>query len=434
VSGITTGTYTYDLNGNVKFDAHTGKTTNIYNLLNLPGTVTAAGFNLTYTYDANGQKLRKNNGTINTEYIDGIQYENGVIIFVQTEEGRALKNGVNYLYEYSLTDHLGNTRLSFDQNSATSIKQQDDYYPFGMEISRGSVVSPKNNYLYNKKELQAETGQYDYGARFYDPVVARWTTIDPKAEKFTAFTPYNYAFNDPILVVDLDGQEGIVVVGQPGDHKNKNHFLDNALSRAKKLQKQFDKAGKGEKATILLYKGKDGSASYSDKQIAAYEKQAQKAGISVKVEESKDAIVDYVNNKDGGDSRKEDLISNFTYVGHAAPGNLEIAYQEHGRINDIKEWLGMQRLDIGAFDKDAFTSNSTADLVAACRTALSGWPRSSAMDQMAEKVGGTVSGSNVRVDFWKAGSMTNSELLKTNNGRVITTQGHGGVSKQQVEN
>ena len=94
----------------------------------------------------------------------------------------------------------------------------------------------------------------------------------------------------------------------------------------------------------------------------------------------------------------------------------------------------MQRLDIGAFNKDAFTSNSTADLVAACRTALSGWPRSSAMDQMAEKVGGTVSGSNVRVDFWKAGPMTNSELLKTNNGQVITIQGHGGVSKQQLEN
>jgi len=205
VSGITTGTYTYDLNGNAKYDAHTGKTTTVYNLLNLPSTITATGLNLTYTYNAAGQKLRKNNGTINTEYIGGIQYENGTIIFVQTEEGRALKSGANYIYEYSLTDHLGNTRLSFDQNSATVLKQQDDYFPFGMEISRGSVVSPKNNYLYNKKELQSETGLYDYGARFYDPVIARWTTPDPLSEKLPGWSPYNYVLNNPMKLFDPDG-------------------------------------------------------------------------------------------------------------------------------------------------------------------------------------------------------------------------------------
>jgi RHS repeat-associated protein len=213
VSGVTTGTYTYDLNGNVKFDAHTGKTTTVYNLLNLPGTVTATGFNLTYTYDATGQKIRKNNGTTTTDYIGGIQYENGAIVFVQTEEGRALKSGTNYVYEYSLGDHLGNTRVSFDQNSATAIKQQDDYYPFGMEITRGPVVSPKNYYLYNKKELQTETGLYDYGARFYDPVIGRWTTIDPLAEKSRRWSPYVYGKNNPIIMVDPDGMFDVHING-----------------------------------------------------------------------------------------------------------------------------------------------------------------------------------------------------------------------------
>jgi RHS repeat-associated protein len=206
VSGLTTGTYTYDVNGNVQYDARTGKTYS-YNLLNLPQNVTATGFNLSYTYDASGQKLRKNNGTTAIDYIDGIQYENGAIVFIQTEEGRALKSGSNYIYEYALTDHLGNTRVSFDQNSATVIKQQDDYYPFGMEISRGSVVSPKNEYLYNKKELQEELGGiYDYGARFYDPVIGRWGNLDKWAEGYYTLSPYNFVANNPISFKDPDGK------------------------------------------------------------------------------------------------------------------------------------------------------------------------------------------------------------------------------------
>ena len=79
--------------------------------------------------------------------------------------------------------------------------QKDDYYPFGLEINR-TPGSPKNEYLYNRKELQEETGLYDYGARFYDPTVARWTTIDPLAEISRRWTPYNYVENDPVRLTD----------------------------------------------------------------------------------------------------------------------------------------------------------------------------------------------------------------------------------------
>ncbi|SHN37627.1 DUF6443 domain-containing protein [Mucilaginibacter sp. OK098] len=208
ISGVTGSTYTYDGNGNVSHDGRTGANVNNYNLLNLPQTVTdGANINIAYFYDANGQKLRKvstaGGVTTNTDYISGIQYTNGALAFIQTEEGRANNNAGTYTYEYTLTDHLGNNRVTFDQTNGKV--GEEDYYPFGLNMH--VQINGTNKYLYNKKELQDELGQYDYGARFYDPVIARWNTIDPMAEEYRRMSPYNYVKDNPIKNIDPDGME-----------------------------------------------------------------------------------------------------------------------------------------------------------------------------------------------------------------------------------
>jgi len=210
--------YTYDGNGNVTSDS-TGKSIT-YNLLNLPlvvkksSSVTLA----TYYYDANGRKLRDTSMSAHTswDYVDGIVYQynstlnTSTISFIQTEEGKATLISPNpaFTYTYDFKDYLGNIRASFDNGGTGGtprVVQEDDYYPFGLD-KKYYDLSNGNRYLYNGKEKQTDlANEYDYGARFYDPVIARWTSVDPMAEQGRRWTPYGYGFDDPIRFEDPDG-------------------------------------------------------------------------------------------------------------------------------------------------------------------------------------------------------------------------------------
>lgn len=220
---LSTGTYVYDqTNGNVETDGRNGKTI-AYNYLNLPATVSGG---LSYTYDATGQKLKKISPSGTIDYVQGIQYKNNAIEFIQTEEGIARKSGGSYSYEYNQADHLGNVRVSYYRNPNSGqreVLQRDDYYAFG---KRNSVTpgSNDNKYLYNGKELQDELGQYDYGARFYDAEIGRWNVIDPLAYKMSANSPYSFCFDNPLKFIDFDGAiptpiEGARIAGHIYDGK-----------------------------------------------------------------------------------------------------------------------------------------------------------------------------------------------------------------------
>jgi RHS repeat-associated protein len=222
-----------------------------YNHLNLPSEIVFKGTNrkINYLYNANGTKKQKSvtNGALitTTDYLDGFQYSktgSAVVLldFFPTAEGyvkNTVVSGVNnYNYIYNYTDHLGNIRLSYTYETATSslkIVEENNYYPFGLKQngfnmtketydwingSNGLKIRPavrlSYQYKYNGKELQDELGlnMYDYGARNYDPALGRWMNIDPLAEKYPNISPYVYVANNPINAIDPDGREIIFIV------------------------------------------------------------------------------------------------------------------------------------------------------------------------------------------------------------------------------
>lgn len=128
------------------------------------------------------------------------------------------------------TDHLGSSTYLTDNFGRPS-----HYYetlPFGeMMVEHNqsanvpSGVGYSNKYKFNGKELDDATQMYYYGARYYDPRISIFVSVDPLAEKFVGRSPYEYCFNNPINLVDPTGMSPTGGPGGPGGPPVKNLYI-----------------------------------------------------------------------------------------------------------------------------------------------------------------------------------------------------------------
>ena len=150
--------------------------------------------------------INQNDPQVVTDYCGNMIYRNDTLTMLLTEEGYVtFDERGEPLYHYYLKDHLGSVRVVLDGDG--TVEQVNDYYPSGtlMYTSTNGTVQP---YKFGQKELERTLplDEYDFGARWMDPVVGgRFTTMDPLCEKYYSVSPYAYCGGNPVNMIDSIG-------------------------------------------------------------------------------------------------------------------------------------------------------------------------------------------------------------------------------------
>jgi uncharacterized protein RhaS with RHS repeats len=171
--------YQYDAAGNMTYDATAALSYTFDQENRLTG---AAGY--TYTYDADGNRVRKSNGnqaangTLYWYMTPGVVAESDLAGTLKSEyvffdgervarrDGATGAGGVFYYF----SDHLKTASVITDSGGV--IKAESDYYPWGGELQ--FVNNDSNDYKFTGKKRDQETGLDYFGARYYSNGLGRW--------------------------------------------------------------------------------------------------------------------------------------------------------------------------------------------------------------------------------------------------------------------
>ena len=123
----------------------------------------------------------------------------------------AIRQGINCnpytpIYWYH-PDYIGNIEFVTDR---TGQPYQHFYYAaFGDPLVSQHVGTGSFNstFRFNAKEFDEETGNYYYGARYYQPKSSIWMGVDAMATSYPGMNPYNFIIGNPIMAIDPDGNE-----------------------------------------------------------------------------------------------------------------------------------------------------------------------------------------------------------------------------------
>jgi len=127
---------------------------------------------------------------------------------------------------YNSNDHL--TSASVITDAAGLMVQKLDYMPFGSERVNEKVGGFQTRFTFTDQEKDAESGLMYYGARYYDPVIGRFTSVDPVVVDTTRrefaqallnpqlLNEYSYVGNNPLKYVDPNGEGAVLFLALLG--------------------------------------------------------------------------------------------------------------------------------------------------------------------------------------------------------------------------
>jgi len=210
-------TFTYDANGNMTSKTGSGVAITInpqdWNYDNKPTRIQNGSTVINLIYDGNGQRVKKISPS-QTVFYFGELYEirNGVnVIHVFAGNKRVASIRSDGREQYYHSNHLGSASVITDQYGVW--KERIEYFPFGSY--REDVKNPLDptfpdaNYTFTDQEDDDELGFYNYGARFYDPLLGRFISPDrlvPDPGDPQALNRYTYCLNNPLIYTDPSGE------------------------------------------------------------------------------------------------------------------------------------------------------------------------------------------------------------------------------------
>ena len=109
-----------------------------------------------------------------------------------------------------------------------------DSPPFRITATHPVVPQPIMNYescimhfyTFSAKEKDSETGLSYFGSRYYSSDLSVWLSVDPMASKYPSLSPYVYCANNPVKVVDPNGEEIVIFVNKTKYTYNGKDFVD----------------------------------------------------------------------------------------------------------------------------------------------------------------------------------------------------------------
>ena len=137
---------------------------------------------------------------------------------------------------------------------------------------RSEIEVSTKRYKYNGKERDEETGLYAYGMRYYAAWICRFVSVDPLQFEYPELTPFQYASNNPVSMIDLDGAEGIKISSELKQNKElrqavmtvirsdagKELFKDFVTKRQAKQYWGTNEEGKYSKNVNIIFKDSGG--------------------------------------------------------------------------------------------------------------------------------------------------------------------------------
>ena len=190
------------------------------------------------------------------------------------------------------------------QNSAEFLRPYPRRYaryaePFGIEgnlstlstTANYSLLTANSSYTFSAKEKDVETGLSYFGSRYYSSDLCIWLSVDPQSDKYASLSPYVYCANNPVKLVDPNGEEWL--------RKEDKEYAESLISTAQNRQKMYEATSREYK---LLQEGIDGlkDMGKQDGQKYTFNKTSSTQG-NVSLLDDGTISINYIEREDNAD-------------------------------------------------------------------------------------------------------------------------------------